>query len=335
MNGWMSACLIMVALAGSMLFSGLETGGYLLNRIRLRSRVRQGDLAARRLQYSLRDAHRFIFTVLIGNNIANYMISREVTRLYSGADLAAAGELLFGVIPWNAETAATLTLMLPLFLLGELIPKNIFRHHADTLMYRCALFLRLVQWALSPATAFLKALFNLLTGGRGRREEMGGFSLSLQGLREYFAEDTRRAALSAHQHGMIDNLVTMHRTSSQQVMKPAASMIQVSEKTSVRQALDLMRTRDVDHVAVYHGPARSITGFINLFDLMDPSLSPDDPVKPLLHKTVRVTADIPLTHAFRLLRKRGEQAAVVVDHSARVVGLLHIRDIARYIVRDA
>jgi CBS domain containing-hemolysin-like protein len=335
MNGWLSIGLITSAFACVMLFSGLETGGYLLNRIRLRSRVRQGELAARRLQYSLRDAHRFIFTVLIGHNIASYLISREVTRLYSGAGLQAGGDLLFGVIPWNAETAATLTLMLPLFLFGELIPKNIFRHHADTLMYRCSAFLRLVQWLLSPATAFLKALFNLLTGGRGRREEIGGVSLSLQGLREYFAEDTHRAALSAHQHGMIDNLVTMHRTPAQQVMKPSATMVQVSEKASVRQVLDLMRTRDVDQVAVHHGPARSITGFINLFDLMDPALSPDDPVKPLLHKTVRVTADMPLTRAFRLLRKRGEQTAVVVDRSVRVVGLLHIRDIARYIVQDS
>ena len=334
MNGWLSFFLITGALAGSMLFSGLETGGYLLNRIRLRSRARQGDRSARSLQRSLRDAHRFIFAVLIGNSISNYVISREVTRLYSGAGLPISSKLLFGIIPWNAEAAATLTLMLPLFLFGELIPKNIFRHHADTLMYRCAGVLRLVQWVLAPATAFLKALFNLLTGGRGRREELDGFSLSLQGLREYFAEDTRRAALSAHQHGMIDNLVAMHRTSAQQVMKTATSMTQVSEKASVRQVLDLMRTRGVDQVAVHHGPARSVTGFINLFDLMDPALRPDDPVKPLLHQTVRVTADMPLTRAFRLLRKRGEQTAVVVDRSVRVVGLLHIRDIARYIIQD-
>lgn len=333
MNGWLSVCLIAFALVGSMLFSGLETGGYLLNRIRLRSRVRQGDPVARSLQHSLRDTHRFIFTVLIGNNIVNYIISREVTQLYSGVGIVAGGEKLFGVIPWNAETAATLTIMLPLFLFGELIPKNIFRHHADLLMYRCAGFLRLVQWILSPATAFLKALFNLLTGGRGRREELGGFSLSLQGLREYFTDDTRRAALSVHQHGMIDNLVTMHRTSVQKVMKPAENMTQVSEKASVQQVLDLMRSRHVDQVAVHRGPARIISGFINFFDLMDPVLNPGDPVKPLLHKTVRVTADMPLTRAFRVLRKRGEQTAVVVDRSTRVVGLLHIRDIARHIVR--
>ena len=335
MNGWLSICSIALAFTFVVFFSGIETGGYLLNRIRLLSRVQQGDRAAHRLQYSLRDAHRFIFTVLIGHNIANYIISREVTLLYSGGGLQARGELLFGIIPWNAETAATLTLMLPLFLFGELIPNNIFRHHAETLMYRFSALLRLVQWVLSPATAFLKAIFNLLTGGRGRREELDGFSLSLQGLREYFSEDTRQTVLSVHQHGMIDNLVAMHRISTKQVMQPVSGMAQISEKASVRQVLELMRTRSVDLVAVHHGPSRVVAGFINLFDLMDPALSPDAPVKPILHKAVRVTSDLPLTRAFRLLRKRGEQTAVVVDRSVRVVGLLHIRDIARYIVWDA
>jgi CBS domain containing-hemolysin-like protein len=322
MTIWISALIITLTFAGSMAFSGLETGGYLLNRIRLRARVRQGDRSALHLQESLRDVHRFIFTVLIGNNIANYLISREVTRLYSGAAVG------------NAEAAATLTLMLPLFLFGELIPKNIFRHRADTLMYRFAGLLYLSQRILAPATAFLKALFNLLTGGRGRREERGGFSLSLQGFREYFADDARRVTLSAHQHGMIDNLVAMHRIPVQQVMKPSASMVQMPEKATVRQCIDLMRTGDTDQVAVFRGPARSVIGFINLFDLMDPLLKPDDPVRPLLHKTIRVTAGMPLTRAFRMLRKRGQQTAVVVDRSVRVVGLLHIRDVARYIVRD-
>jgi CBS domain containing-hemolysin-like protein len=322
MNLWYSVTVITAAFAGSMLFSGLETGGYLLNRIRLRSRVRRREPSAIRLQESLRDAHRFIFTVLIGNNIANYLLSREVTRLYSG------------VAVWNAEAAATLTLMLPLFLFGELIPKNIFRHRADTLMYRFSGLLRLSQRILAPATVFLKTFFNLLTGGRGRREELSGFTLSLQGFREYFSEDTRRAALSEHQHGMIDNLVAMHRMTVQQVMSPASSMVQTSEKATVAQALDLMRARNADLIALCRGPARSVTGFVNLFDLMDPALKPDEPVKPLQNKTIRVTSSMPLTQAFRMLRKRERQTAVVVDRALRVVGLLHTRDIARYIVSD-
>lgn len=321
MNGT-SFLIIALAFAGSMLFSGLETGGYLLNRIRLRVRARQGQRSAIRLQKCLHDAHRFIFTVLIGNNIVNYLISSEVTGLYSAAGVR------------NAETAATLTLLLPLFLFGELIPKMVFRHHADTLMYRFSGFLYLAQRVFSPVTAFLKTLFNLISGGRGRREERGGFTLSLQGFREYFAGDTQRHTLSAHQHGMIDNLVSMHRVPVRQIMKPVASMIQISEKSTVEQVLDLMRTHNTGQVAVYCGPARHVTGLINLSRLMDTALKPDEPIKPLLHKTIRVTDSMSLSQAFRKLRKRNGQTAAVVDRFSRVVGFLHLRDIAGYIVSE-
>ena len=114
----MSWLLILLFIFASALYSGLETGGYLLNRIRLRVRVRHGDRAACRLQRVLADAHLFVFTVLIGQNIAVYLISREVTTLYLGCTWLEPGDALFGLIPWNAEAAATLTLMIPLFVLG-------------------------------------------------------------------------------------------------------------------------------------------------------------------------------------------------------------------------
>ena len=111
-------------LLASALFSGLETGGYLLNRLTLRVRVRRRERAAVRLQKTLQDAHLFIFTVLIGNNIAIYLLSRHITNLYlnSGVFPAQAAPV------WNAETAAALTLMLPLFLFAELLPKNLSGH---------------------------------------------------------------------------------------------------------------------------------------------------------------------------------------------------------------
>ena len=321
MNIWYSLMIIMAAFAGSMFFSGLETGGYLLNRIRLRARVRRGEPSALRLQESLRDAHRFIFTVLIGNNIANYLLSREVTRLYSET----AG--------WNAETAATLTLMLPLFLFCELIPKNIFRHQADVLMYRFAGLLRLSQRVFAPATVFLKMFFNLLTGGRGRREERSGFTLSLQGFREYFAEDTRRVTLSEHQHGMIDNLIAMHRVPLKEVMRPVAHVATVPLNTTAAQALKLMRTNNVEQLVVYAGSVHHVVGVINLFDLMNPALQSSDGIKAHLHKLIRLSSEVSLTDAFCLLRQSSGIPAVVTDRAARAVGLLHLSDIARYIVQ--
>jgi len=323
---------LFILLAG--MFAGLETGGYLLNRIRLRFRARHGDRAARRLQRVLSDAHLFIFTVLIGHNIAVYLVSRSVTQLYLRAGMSGHTEALFGMIPWNAETAATLTLMLPLFLFAEIIPKNLFRRRADILMYRLSGGLLLAWRLFLPITTGLKMLFNLLTGGRGRSDMLSGISLSLDGLREYFSEESRQITLSDHQHGMIDNLVSMHRIPVRDLMQSAASIISITEKATVVQALELLRARGVEQVAVYHGSVRRLTGFITLFDLMNSALKPTDPIKPHVRKMIRLPAEMPLTRAFRRLRLSPATPAVVMDRSSLAVGMLHLRDIASYIVNN-
>ncbi|MEI8207396.1 MAG: CNNM domain-containing protein [Kiritimatiellales bacterium] len=329
---WHLLFILFLILAAA-LYGGYETGGYLLNRIRLRSRVRSMDHSALRLQSVLADSYLFIFTVLIGHNIAVYLVSRSVTQLYLKSGLSGNAEPIWGFIPWNAETAATLTLMLPLFIFADIIPKNIFRRRADTLMYSLSGPLLLSWKILRPLTVALKMLFNLLTGGRGHSEALNGFSLSLQGLREYFSEETRREALSDYQHSMIGNLVAMHRVPARQIMQPVSNVAAVSLNATVSHALELMRARNVEQLAVYRGSVHNIIGVVNLFDLMAPALQSSDSIKSSLHKIVRLSADISLTHAFRRLRQSPSAPAAVTDLAFRTVGLLHLRDIARYIVQ--
>ena len=315
------------------LFAGLETGGYLLNRIRLRFLARQRrHKAARQLQFVLRDAHRFIFTVLIAQNIAIYLVSRSVTQLYLRTGLGEHSELLPTFLPWNAEVAATLTLMMPLFIFSEILPKNIFRQHADSLMYRYAGFLSFFCRVFLPVTVLLQWLFRRLAGGRGRTEALCGFSFSLQGLHDYFSEESRRDLLSDHQRSMIGNLVSMHRVSVQQVMQPVARAIAISEKASIQEGIDRMRAGDVDQIVVYRGSLRRIMGWVSLFDLMDPALKASDSVKPLIRKMVRIPAGLTLDKALRRLRIAPEAPALVLTRSARSEGLLRLSDLTGHIV---
>lgn len=319
-----------ILLAGT--YSGLETGGYRINRIRLRHRSRHHDRAAGSLRRVLADAHLFIFTVLIGHNISVYLVSRSVTQLYLRGGLSEHAPALFGIIPWNAETAATLTLMLPLFLFAEIIPKNLFNRRADVLMYRLSGVLKFTWRILLPVTVPLNLLFNLLAGRRGRSDGLSGFSLSLQGLREYFTEETRRTALSDHQHGMIDNLVAMHRVPVCDVMQPLTGSISVPETAAVGEVLALMRAHSVELVTVHRGSTRRLTGFVTLFELIDPAVSSSGSIKPHIRKLIRISADLSLTRAFRRLRQAVGTPAVIVDRAARTVGILHLRDVARYLV---
>lgn len=322
---------LFILLAG--LYAGMETGGYLLNRIRLRTRLRAGNRSAQRLQKVLANSHLFIFTVLIGHNIAVYMVSRNVTQLYlTSGHFAEEAPELFGFLPWNAEIAATLTLMLPLFLLAEVVPKNLFHRHADTLMYRFSGLLRWSWGAFLPVTALLQRVFNRLAGGKGEDEALGGFSLSLQGLREYFSGESFADRLSEHQHGMINNLVSMRRIPVRELMRPVSAVVSMSDRATVGQVLDIMRRRDCEQVALYHGGVRRLVGYVTLFDLMNPNLNPQDPVSPYVRKMIRLSAGLSTTRAFRRLRRESGTPAVIVDRASQALGVLHLRDVADYIV---
>ncbi len=328
MSFLIDSLLVLLFFAGSALFSGLETGGYLVNRIRLRYRVRCDRRTARRLQTVLDDAPRFIFTVLIGNNLANYLLSRQVTQMYLQGDPD--GGRLFGAIPWNAETAATLTLMVPVFLFAELVPKNLFRRLADSLMYRFSGFLYVCIRLFRPLTAPLTLLFRLLNARRASSDALNSFSFSVEGLRDYFSETVHRDVLSDHQHGMIDNLVAMSRVTVRDLMAPPSAAL--PDNASVQDALDMLRDRDTEFLAVYRGSLRRLTGWISLFDLMNPSLDPDLPLRSLSRRLFRLRVDLSLTDAFRRLRTASETLAAVTDRHGRTIGLLQLRDIARYII---
>ena len=113
-----------VALGG--LFSGSETGLYQLSRLRLRLGVENKQLPFVILGRCLRDSSGLLLSLLIGNNLVNYI----ATSLVTGAFLSQLG----AEYEHRAEVLATLLMVPLLFVFSELIPKNLFFYLSDVLM---------------------------------------------------------------------------------------------------------------------------------------------------------------------------------------------------------
>ena len=78
-NGDMTifVALAVLGLAGSALFSGMETGLYTLNRVRLALRRKEGDHRALRVGALLDRPARMFAVILLGTNIANALGSAD------------------------------------------------------------------------------------------------------------------------------------------------------------------------------------------------------------------------------------------------------------------
>src|SRR5882724_5812876 len=58
----------------SFLLSGMEAGVFALNRLRVRRLARTGKPSARLLQGFLENPEKFLWTILVGNTLANFLI---------------------------------------------------------------------------------------------------------------------------------------------------------------------------------------------------------------------------------------------------------------------
>ncbi len=327
----MTFSALMVILFGflfSALFSGVETGSYMINRLRLKQRVRERRTSALVLNKLLDNQHIFIFTVLMGNNVAVYLLSTEVTDLYLQQGLEA-GRLLLGFIPWNAETAATLTLMFPLFLFAEVGPKNLFRTKADSLMYRFAKLMRLLVWIFYPLTWVLKQVFQLMTHGMEKTPGRDLHRLSPDALREYFSTGEKEGVISSDQTRMLDNVTSMHSIPVRMLMTPLRKVPVLQDHATVADFKRLIARRETTHAILMH--KHSVIGFVSMYSIINRKLSDGELVKPYAEDVLEIQESRSLKSAFYRLRRNPRHSAVIVDARNHPLGFLRLEDVARYI----
>ena len=153
------AVLMVLGFLGSALFSGMETGSYRLNRVRLYVQSSQGRASAKSLERVIDKPASLIGTLLIGNNLCNYVGTAGLGVLLSTMDLSV-GQAIF---------INTVLVTLVLFIFGETLPKDLFAAHADRLMYPLAKLLLglrgVFTWTgVLPVVVLLSTIAVRLTG---------------------------------------------------------------------------------------------------------------------------------------------------------------------------
>lgn len=331
MNGT-SLLIIGVSFLFSALFSGVETGSYMINRIRLRFRELERRSSAVVLAHLLRNSHIFIFTVLIGNNIAVYLLSREVTHLYLGGGVEE-GRVFLGMIPWNAEIAATLSLMFPLFFFAEVGPKNLFHKKADILMYRLAGIMNVLVLLFYPFTWPLRQLFRLLTHGLDEEPGREMHRLSSDGLKEYFSEGAKDGLISSYQNRMMDNVTSMHSVPVRGLMTPLKKIPSLPDQATVSDLKRLLARHDSVFAVLMRNHA--VVGIVSIFSVINRRLGDDELLEPYAEDVLRIQENRNLKSAFYRLRRNPHHSAVILDARKHPVGFIRLEDIARYIAGES
>ena len=229
---WIALGLGICGLFLSAFFSGSETGFYRATRLRLVLDAMAGDRIARGLLFLTNHPALFVATALVGNSVANYMISL--------ATVIAMGRV-FPLVPEAAEIMASIVLAPIVLVYGELLPKNLFLQAPNRLLRRGGgLFLFFVV-LFFPLAGLLWVLGRLLARVTRTSHEPVRLVLAQRELRRILAEGHEAGILHPAQQSLAHGILAVARKPVRQFLTPPGQMVQVRADMGKQAVLRLAR----------------------------------------------------------------------------------------------
>ena len=162
--------VLIACLAVSFVLSGMEAGVFALSRMRIRQQMRTGLASARVLHGYLENPENFLWTILVGNTAANFLIL--------GLLLANLHEALGEFRVWFMVVFSVAVFLFYAFF--DLLPKMLFRMYPNRLCLLLARPFRFIHLALRPLVTMVEAF----SGGLLRLRGSKAFTGHLFGNRE-------------------------------------------------------------------------------------------------------------------------------------------------------
>ncbi|MCA9231567.1 MAG: DUF21 domain-containing protein [Planctomycetales bacterium] len=313
--------LLVIGMLLSALFSGSETGLYRVTRIRLAIEALAGDWTSRALLWIANQPTLFIATTLVGNNLANYITSLAVVM--ASQRLFPTGGNLVGIL-------APIVIAPVVFLLGELLPKNLFFDAPNRLLKRCASPILLFTVLFAPISGMLWAFSRLVQLLTNTSPQDIRLTLARRELAELLTE--------GHEVGI---LRPAQQTLAQAMLFVAGQPVRnfASPTGRVVRATTTMSKSDVLRIAQRHGrtllpvddtrAGRKLAGYLRTVDLyLD-----DSPSLPAPKPLVQLQDQQSCLAALRMLSQTEDALGHVVDSEGKTIGFVTGRELRMGLLR--
>jgi CBS domain containing-hemolysin-like protein len=320
--------VLIVIVAG--LFSGSETGIYRLSRLRLRLGVEKGKWSALLLADVMRDSSGLLLSLLVGTNLAHYIATGLIM-----------GVFLTSVTSERAAELYTMAVAAPLlFVLSDLIPKNVFLHRADTLTFFVAPLLyvshKIFTWCGAvPLLNLMARFFARLVGSPISPKAAVASSQSHQ-VQAILRDTQDEGLLSDVQTKMVDRIANIPGVRLSMVMVLLDRVHAVEIRSDRATLLNELARRASTRLPVWQNTPTEIVGFINVYDVLG-SGEEFTSLEKFLLPIRSLDADTSITDAINIMRR--EQLKIVLATRQRgrrdaPLGIVTMKDLVEELLGE-
>ena len=314
----------------SAFFSGSETALTAVSNARMHKLESDGNLAARRVNFLIKDRERLIGAILLGNNLVNILATSLATSVFIS---------LFGATGIaNAAATATMTILVLVF--AEVTPKTAAIARPDGFAMFVAPIMRWIVLIFAPITHVVQVIVRgfLKVFGVDVSEDSAVFS----------AQDELRGAIDLHHHeGRVDKeardlirgALELDEIRVEEIMihRKSIEMFDIDwpARELIEQALKSAHTR----LPLYKDDQDNIVGILHAKDLSraiwDAHGNADEiDIHAIARKPYFAPETTTLQEQLDAFKLKQEHFALVVDEYGALMGLVTLEDILEEIVGE-
>ena len=321
--------LILLVLILSAFFSGMEIAFVSASKLRIELLKKKEKISGKILSKYFKNPTRFIGTTLVGNNI-----TLVIYGIIMASMLEPILERYFAIeSDLTMLTVQTIISTIVVLILGEFIPKVIFRLKADVVLALFVIPFEFFYYTLSPLVLFfvwisqsiLKLFFKDLSTKKPP-------FLSEHDL-EYFLKESDQQVLEEETNvnpRFFEKALDLKEVKIRECMIPRTEIVSIDVNKSVEELEKLFIESGVSRVIVYKDTVDNILGYVHHYEM----LSKPENIRSVVMPISLVPESMNSTEALELFIKKKNNIVWVVDEFGGTAGIVTLEDILEEIIGE-
>jgi len=311
----MDIILFFIGLTLSFFFAGAETAFISTSRIRFEIWLRNKIRSALRAEKYFRHPDIYLSTTLVGNNIANIMATSYATVL---------------LITYFDKTVAWAMITLTLLTFGEIVPKVIFRTHANNLILKVTCLIRFFHFLFNPIILIANKISSNILKFFRLDEETSHVMFHKQDIEVLMREAKISGVIDEDEHRIISKVLALPDRLVREAMVPRTAIIAIGYNDSLSKLKRLMLHSGNTKIPVYKKDIDNIVGVVFLYDLFLKPKSLREIIKPIAY----IPENKKCNELLREFRQTNTSIAIVIDEYGGTAGLITTEDLIEKLFGD-
>jgi putative hemolysin len=311
----MEIIISIIGLILSFFFAGAEIAFISTQKIRLEIWARDKIHAALKAKEYFNYPENFLSVTLIGNNIANVIVSSYAT--------------LFLIQFWS-EKFVWLFITFIVLLFGEIIPKIFFRSFANNIILKIIYPIRFFEILFKPIVFIVTAIISRIFGIVKLTKEDEKFILSKDDVSVFIREAHYAGIVDQDEHKIISRILALPSIQVKEAETPRTSIQAIEQNRNINSLRKLMIRTGYTKIPVYKKDIDNIIGVVFIYDLFKKVKEIKEIIKPIKYIPENKKCN-ELLHEFR---NTNTSIAIVIDEYGGTSGLVTLEDLVEVLFGD-